>query len=136
MDLFEGLVTDVVIKSTEGRGGARVGAGRKPRGYVKPVEASEFEKSKARKEAALADMHELNFKIKSGEYIPRAPVREASATMLASLAQTLRSIPDNLERKLNLAPDIAEAVEREIDSALSDISDDMAKFTTEQAESE
>lgn len=81
------------------RGGARPGAGRKPAGYQKPDEAVSFDKAKARKETALADLHELDFKVKSGQYVSRIEVKQASATAMAHLAQTIRSIPDTLERK-------------------------------------
>ncbi len=114
-----------------GRGGARAGAGRKPDGFVKPESAQAFDSAKARKEKSLADMHELNYKIKSGEYIPRAAVREASATLLSNLAQSLRGVPDNLERKFNLSPEIAVEVEKVINASLADVSEGMAMFTTE-----
>ncbi|MEO8546477.1 MAG: hypothetical protein ABI434_23015 [Burkholderiaceae bacterium] len=113
------------------RGGARFGAGRKPPGYEKPAVAVDFDVAKARKEAALADMHELNFKVKSGEYVARAAVQDASATLLASLSQSLRSIPDNLERKFHLSPDIAEQIEAVINASLSDLSEGLAMFTDE-----
>lgn len=80
-------------------GGARVGAGRKPVGYQKTEDAVSFEKAKARKEAALADLHELDYKVKSGQYVSRVAVRQASATALAQMAQTLRSVSDTLERR-------------------------------------
>ena len=80
------------------RGGRREGAGRKP-GYS-PKKAEElakadgqtdstvaFSKARARKEAALADMHELDFKIKAGKYLPREAFRDACATLLSSVAQ-------------------------------------------------
>lgn len=79
-------------------GGYRPGAGRKPN-PVKSPEAVDLEKSKARKEAALADLHELDYKVKSGEYVSRAAVRQASATAMAVLVQSMRSLSDNLERR-------------------------------------
>jgi hypothetical protein len=116
-----------------GRGGFRPGAGRKPEGYEKPQVAKDFDAAKARKEAALADMHELKFKIESGEYVARAAVRDAIATLLAALAQGMRSIPDNLERKFNLPGDVAEEVGRVIDASLADVSEGLALFTTDPA---
>lgn len=113
------------------RGGARFGAGQKPAGYEKPEVIKDFDLAKARKETALADMHELNFKVKSGEYVSRAAVQDASASLLASLSQSLRSIPDNLERKFHLAADIAEQVEMVINATLADFSDGLSMFTDE-----
>ena len=115
-----------------GRGGARAGAGRPMGGTEKPQSAKDFDTAKARKEISLADMHELNFKIKSGEYVSRGAVREASATLLSNLSQSLRGIPDNLERKFHLAPDVAEEIEKVINASLADISEGMAMFTSEQ----
>ena len=114
---------------TENRGGARAGAGRKPSGYDKPEEGVQYDKAKARKEASLADMHELNFKIKLGQYVERAAYREASATLVANMAQTLRSLADNLERKFSLDPKIAVAIEAEIDAALNDVASGLQKLT-------
>lgn len=116
-----------------GRGGARAGAGRKPADFEKPQVARDFDTAKARKETSLANMHELNFKIKSGEFVERAAVREASATLLSNLAQSLRGIPDNLERKFHLPPDVAEEIEKVIDAALGDVAAGMELFTTDGA---
>lgn len=104
------------------RGGARPGAGAKPRGYEKPESQKDYDSARARNEQAKAELNELELKIKSGEYGSRAAFRQAAATAMASLAQTLRSVPDNLERKLGISPDVADEVGKAIDSALSDIS--------------
>lgn len=115
------------------RGGSRPGAGRKPLGHEKSQVAKDFDEAKMRKERALADQHELAFKIKSGQYVARGAVREASATLLANLAQSLRSLPDNLERKFNLSPDVAQEIEKVIDASLADVSEGLAMFTDESA---
>lgn len=113
-----------------GRGGARPGAGRKPNGYQKPEETLEYERERTRNERAKADLNELEFKIKSKEYIPRAAVQQAAATMLASLAQSLRSLPDSLERKFNLPPDVTEKIGEEIDRQLDSISSELEMLTS------
>ena len=112
------LTNDGSVRST--RGGARPGSGRKPAGYEKPQEVIDFERERARNEAAKANLNELEFKVKSGEYVPRASVQQAAATLLSTLAQALRSLPDTLERKLNVPPDQAELIGREIDNCLDD----------------
>jgi hypothetical protein len=76
-------------------------------------------------------MHELNFKVKSGEYVARDAVREACSTLLSNLAQSMRGIPDNLERKFHLPPDVAEEIEKVINASLADVSEGLAMFTTE-----
>lgn len=112
-----------------GHGGARVGAGRKPDSYVPPQEKVDFDSAKARNEAAKAGLNELELKIKSGEYLPRAAYREATATLLAELAQGLRSLPDTLERKFGLAPDVAVHIQSTIDEAMKTIADNLELFT-------
>lgn len=140
------------IFDVPGNGGRRAGSGRK-RGYSpkrasllldqngdiiddEPEDsvvkvATEFAKAKARKESALADHHQLAYKIKSGQYVERAAVQAVSATLLATLAQNMRSIPDNLERKFNLSPEAAEFVESVINSVLADVAEGLAIFSTE-----
>lgn len=114
-----------------GHGGARKGAGRKPVGYVKPQEATDFEAARARNEAAKANLNELEFKIKSGEYVEREAVKQAAASALATVAQSLRSLPDTLERKLNVSPEITELIGAEIDACLESLSEDLSLMTPE-----
>lgn len=144
-----------VLDAIPGYGGRRAGSGRKTKQFREQVEAinrgkesadlfgddaaagatqaqsttAEYNRAKARKESSLADMSELAFKIKSGEYVEREAVRAASATLLSSLAQSLRSLPDNLERKFNLSPEAALAVSDVIDAALSDVADGLEMFS-------
>ena len=108
-----------VYGSVIGRGGARPGAGRKYAGYVRPEEAVDYDKAKARKETALADLHELDYKVKSKQYVSRQAVRQASATAMATLAQTARSIVDHLERR-GVPPDVCGKVDDAITDALAE----------------
>ena len=125
-------------------GGRRPGAGG-PKGYSKKraaamesessvdgddVTATAVKKARAvaRKEEALAGLNELELKIKSGEYLSRAAYREASATLLAELAQGLRSLPDTLERKFGLSPEALLHVERTIDEAMQAVADGLELF--------
>jgi hypothetical protein len=114
------------------RGGARPGAGRKPAGYQKPDEAISFDKAKARKEAALADLHELDYKVKSGQYVSRVAVRQASATAIALMAQTLRSVSDTLERK-GVPVSVCATVEEVITDTLTETGRALAKLHAEPA---
>lgn len=113
---------------SNGHGGHRPGAGRRPADYVPTPEQADLASAKARNEAAKADLNELELRIKSGEYVDRGAVREATATALATLAQTLRSVPDNLERKLGLDPKVAEEVGKLIDAALDEVADEFEKL--------
>ena len=101
-------------------GGARRGAGRKPGSYVKSQEVKDFEGARARNEAAKADLNELDFKIKSRQYISRIAVQQAAATALAAAAQTLRSMPDAMERK-GLGAEWCQIVEAVVDQTLNEL---------------
>ncbi len=100
------------------RGGFRPGAGRKPADYVPPPETIEYNKAKARNEAAKADMAELDFRIKSGQYVDRAAVQQAGAMVLTTIAQALRTISDNLERK-GVPVDVCVKVDEVINNVLA-----------------
>ena len=117
-------------------GGARPGAGRKPADYVPSEDRLDYEAARARNESAKADLNELELAIKRGEYVPRAEVQAATATALSALSQTLRSVPDNLERTLGLSPDIAQEVGRQIDAALDDMATRFEELTVQAIEVE
>ena len=114
-----------------GHGGKREGAGRKPADYVPPPEKLDFDKARARNEQSKADLNELEFKIKSKQYLPRAAIQQAAATAIASFAQTMRSVPDNLERTHGISPEIAEAVSKAIDNALEELAHEFQMMTSE-----
>lgn len=113
-------------------GGARPGAGRKVGGPKNTKEIQDihedFSAARAKKETWLAEQAELNYKVAAGQYVPRTDVQQAAATAFAAIAQTLRSIPDNLERKLGLSPEVAEEVSRLIDDAMEELSADLEKM--------
>lgn len=111
----------MTTKPNNGWGGARKGAGAKPAGWEPPPERVDYEAARARNEAAKADLNELELAIKRNEYVLRASVQEATATALSALSQTLRAVPDNLERKLGVSPDVALEVGLLIDAALDDV---------------
>lgn len=132
-----------------GRGGARPGAGRPRQKRAEEIQADaelfgdepdeqistavRFDRAKARKEEALAGIHELNLKIQSGAYLPRDAYREASATALSTLSQALRSLPDLLERKHALSPEALQMVEHLVDQVLNDAANQLALFTEPRA---
>lgn len=118
MDM-ELLDSDGSVIKTEKRGGARAGAGRKPPGYQKPKETMDFDKARARKESALADLNELDYKVKSGQYVSREAVKQACTTIMATLAQTSRSVSDNLERR-GVDPKVCVQVDLAISEALAE----------------
>jgi phage terminase Nu1 subunit (DNA packaging protein) len=119
-----------------GRGGARPGAGRKGKEVEQQVreriEADggylDFSAAKARKETAMAYMAELELKIKTNEYVARSAVQEACASAMAAIAQTLRAIPDNLERKLGVSPEVAQEVGVLLDESMAALADELERM--------
>ena len=104
-------------------GGARAGAGR-PAGAADPERTQakvDFEVERARHEKIKADEREFEFGIKQGQYLPRVAQQTAAAPALAVLTQSLRSIPDNLERSLDLGPEAVEQIAVQIDDALAEV---------------
>lgn len=72
-----------------------------------------------------AELRKLELAKRSAEVVSRADVQQASATAFATCAQSLRSIPDNLERRLGLDPDVAAEVGIIIDEAMNDLADQL-----------
>lgn len=72
-----------------------------------------------------AELKRLEFDRRRGELVERADVRQASATAFSIIAQALRGIPDNLERRLGIAPEVAEEIGLLIDEALGALADEL-----------
>lgn len=81
----------------------------------------ELDAQRARHEKIKADERELKLSILRGDHLPRPAVQQASSVALSLLTQTLRAVPDNLERTLNLPPEAVEAVSQQIDKALAEV---------------
>lgn len=112
------------------RGGKRPGAGGK-KGVPRSETADTYTvyaKARAEKETALARREELKFELESGSVVSRDDVRRATATAYSVITQTLRAIPDNIERRLGLAPEVIEEISRQIDDAMEVLSEDLAKM--------
>lgn len=112
-----------------GHGGARRGAGGKPAGYEKSDDLKDLDAAKARHESLKADLAELELRKRRGELVERAGVQTAAATALATLAQSLRSLPDALEREAGISPEMSERIGVMIDHALDDCADSFEMMT-------
>lgn len=126
---------ELPIHTKSNRGGARANSGRKTAAQTRrddkaAVDAGSVARniSLARKEAAMAEKEETNakraaleYEIQSNNYLPRDAIIRATATAYASLVQSLRAIPDQLERRLGLDPVVTQQVEIHIDEALEQI---------------
>ena len=85
-------------------------------------------KAVALKEESIAGLKALELQVETKKYLPRDAYREATATLLATLSQALRSIPDTLERKFGLSPAALQYVEATIDEQLSSAATTLALF--------
>ena len=115
---------EVAKPFSSGHGGARRNSGPKRKDYQPSEVEVNFDEARARNETAKAGLNEIELKIKAGEYIARAAVQSASATALATMAQTMRSIPDNMERK-GIPPETCAMVERIIDEVMAGLSQEL-----------
>ncbi|MBT2304697.1 hypothetical protein J7E70_30215 [Variovorax paradoxus] len=114
-------------------GGARPGAGRprKTAGAAPTTiqkAGTSFQELRAQHEKVKLEERQFKLAVARGQYVERAAVRNASAELLAALAQGLRSLPDNLERKLHLPADVTAEIEKGIDACLADVSEGLRKY--------
>lgn len=80
------------------------------------------EAARARKWTAEASIRELELEEKQGSLISRDKVKDATVVILATLAQTLNSLPDQLERRCGLTPKQADEAQKAISQALASAS--------------
>lgn len=66
------------------------------------------------------------------ELIPAAEVGQVIATAFAAIAQSVRSMPDNLERRMSLPPDMVEEVSRAMDEHLDALAGRLKKLGLEE----
>ena len=67
------------------------------------------------------------------ELIPAAEVEQAVATAFAAIAQDIRAIPDNLERRYGITPDVAEHVEAALFEAMDATADRLGALAPVEA---
>jgi phage terminase Nu1 subunit (DNA packaging protein) len=66
--------------------------------------------------------------VRDRELIPAAEVEQVVATAFAAIAQDIRAIPDNLERRLGIDSAVAEAVEGVLFETMDAIADRLASL--------
>lgn len=71
---------------------------------------------------------------KARELIPAADVEQAVATAYAAIAQGVRAIPDNLERRHGIEPAVAERVEEALHAEMDALADRLAMLAPVAAE--
>jgi phage terminase Nu1 subunit (DNA packaging protein) len=111
-----------------GRGsGDKSRVGRKSDAVREDADYIDYARAKARRETALADIAELEAAKLQGKQVDRDAVRNGSAKAFSTCAQSIRSIPDTLERRLGLPPDVIQAIEGLIDETMAQLSEDLEK---------
>jgi hypothetical protein len=106
-----------------------------PAGYEVPKGRHEYEQWRGKHERVKCERAEFELAKERGEYLPRATQADAAAVVLAMLAQSLRSLPDNLERTAGLSPEQAEIVATHVDLALSELAAGLRQLAGEPAPS-
>lgn len=104
-----------------GWGGYRPGAGRKPADHEPSDDQVNYERERAEHERVKREQREFALAKDRGEYLPREAQRQAAATAVAVLVQSLRALPDNLERVCGLTPEQAEQAQIQVDAALDEV---------------
>jgi phage terminase Nu1 subunit (DNA packaging protein) len=120
---------EVLPPLPRGRGtGDKSRVGRKTNDVRDESSYQEYARAKARKESALADKAELEAAKMVGALVERAAVRDAAAKALATISQAIRAIPDTLERRMGIAPDVVQAVEQQIDESMDELAADLERL--------
>ena len=114
-----------VIAVAEWRFGARVAGDNVDPETLPPAE---------RKQWYEGEKHRRAIQVEDRELIPIAELEEVIGTAYASIAQTLLSMPDLLERRAGLPPEIAEQSEVIIHEAMNDLADRLQTFATVEAD--
>jgi len=87
-----------------------------------------------RKQWYEGEKHRRAIQVEDRELIPIAELEEVIGTAYASIAQTLLSMPDLLERRAGLPPEIAEQSEIIIHEAMTDLADRLQTFASVEVE--
>jgi phage terminase Nu1 subunit (DNA packaging protein) len=77
---------------------------------------------KSRKDWFDSELKRTQLEEKTSLLIPKDNVERTISTAFSVISQNLRSIPDNIERKLGTSPEVTEEIERCVDSYLNELS--------------
>lgn len=118
------------MASSNNHGGRRPGAGRKPKQEQRD-DIARFNAAKALKEESLARLRQAEADQVEGTLIPVSEVEQVVTLAFAAVAQTLLSLPDELERSVGMDPEQAEFAEKTIHNAMNGLADQLARFAPE-----
>lgn len=121
-------------KQTVGQhGGKRKGAGRPPgiKGTNHKANGDPYfilAKAKAKRESYKAVLTEIEYKQKTGELYEKDEVIRVVSTAFNAIVQSLRSLPDNIERTTGCSPEIVQAIEEMIDNETEALASRLSKL--------
>jgi hypothetical protein len=104
-----------------GRGGARPGAGRKPKSPDATDPYSILAKARAEREIYRAQLDKLKYRQAAKELVPAAEFERALSEAFKLMAVTLESLPDVLERDCALPGPAVEKVQKVTDNLREDL---------------
>lgn len=104
-----------------GRGGARPGAGRKPKSPDATDPYSILAKARAEREIYRAQLDKLKYRQAAKELVPAAEFERALSEAFKLMAVTLESLPDVLERDCGLPSPAVEKVQKVTDNLREDL---------------
>jgi hypothetical protein len=117
-------------KTTPGHGGRRVGAGRKPAAYEAESKDSylEFKAAQAKREAARAELAEIELAEKRRDLLPIAEVKADADRQARIVRDTLLALPDRVAALLIGLDErqMAQVLRAEVRAALQHISQAVA----------
>lgn len=74
--------------------------------------------------------------VQDRELIPAQEVERVVATAFSAIAQGLRSLPDNIERRTGCTPDIVEAIDVALDSEMNALADKLTELVALELDEE
>jgi phage terminase Nu1 subunit (DNA packaging protein) len=80
-----------------------------------------------------SESRKRELQIKDRQLIHRAEIEQAVATAFAALAQEMKAITDNLERRFGITPEIIEAVEESLHVGMEGMRDRLATLSPNDA---
>jgi phage terminase Nu1 subunit (DNA packaging protein) len=83
-----------------------------------------------------SEIKRRDLQVRDGELIPASDLELCIATAFAAIAQGVRAIPDNLERRIGCGADVAETVGQILDEEMSALADRLAQLSPVNLEAE
>lgn len=110
-------------------GGARRGAGRKPKDYVKTVVETDYDEARAKLEHSRAQLAELELLQQRQRFVDRESVVEACETAYSMIEAAITPLPAVLGQRLALHEEATQMVATTIRQALADLARTMSEIS-------